>query len=169
MQEANAELYKRQKEAEAALFESQKKAEAFKANADAELHARQQTANSELYAKQKEAEGVTAMGKAQATYLGSILKELNHNYSALRDYMMINNGIYQEIAQINSQAVSGMQPKISIWSGSNTGENNGGEGGSALKDVASVYRMLPPLLETVHEQTGMQPPAWLGTLPDKRK
>uniref|UniRef100_A0A2P2PTR6 Uncharacterized protein n=1 Tax=Rhizophora mucronata TaxID=61149 RepID=A0A2P2PTR6_RHIMU len=26
--------------------------------------------------------------------------------------------------------------------------------------------MLPPLLKTVHEQTGMLPPTWLGTLTD---
>lgn len=166
MQEANSELYKRQKEAEAALFESQKKAEAQKANADAELYTRQQAANSELYAKQKEAEGVATIGKAQAIYLGSILKELNHNYTALRDYLMINNGMYKEIAQLNAEAVNGMQPKISIWSGANGGESNsGGEGGSGLKDVAALYRMMPPLLETVQEQTGMQPPAWLATLP----
>jgi len=165
VQEANSELYKRQKEAEAALFESQKKAEAQRANADAELYARQQAANSELYAKQKEAEGVATIGKAQAIYIGSILKELNHNYPALRDYLMINNGIYQEIANTNAQAVQGMQPKISIWSGSNSAES---EGGSGLKDVAGLYRMLPPLLETVHEQTGMQPPAWLATLPDHK-
>ncbi|KAJ8536189.1 hypothetical protein K7X08_034590 [Anisodus acutangulus] len=161
VQEANAQLYRRQKEAEAELFESQKKAEAQKASADAELYTRQQTANSELYAKQKEAEGVATIGKAEATYLGSILKEVNHNYYALRDYMMINNGTYKEIANINAQAVNGMQPKISIWSGG----NGDGEGGSGLKDVASLYRMLPPLLQTVQEQTGMQPPAWLGTLP----
>ncbi|XP_049367365.1 flotillin-like protein 3, partial [Solanum verrucosum] len=166
VQEANSVLYKRQKEAEAALFESQKKAEAQRASADADLYARQQAANSELYAKQKEAEGVAAIGKAQAMYLGSILKELNHDYSALRDYLMINNGIFKEIAQLNAQAVNGMQPKISIWSSANGGERNGGEGGSGLKDVAGLYRMLPPLLQTVQEQTGMQPPAWLATLPD---
>jgi flotillin len=31
--------------------------------------------------------------------------------------------------------------------------------------VAEVYKMLPPLLSTVHEQTGMLPPAWMGSLP----
>ncbi|XP_059303508.1 flotillin-like protein 6 [Lycium ferocissimum] len=166
VQEANSQLYRRQKEAEAALFESQKKAEAKKASADAELYARQQAANSELYAKLKEAEGVAAIGKAEATYLGSIVKVLNHDYTALRDYLMINNGIYKDIASINAQAVNGMQPKISIWSGANGSDSNGE--GSGLKDVAGVYRMLPPLLQTVQDQTGMQPPAWLGTLPESK-
>ncbi|KAG5618694.1 hypothetical protein H5410_018518 [Solanum commersonii] len=152
VQEANSVLYKRQKEAEAALFESQKKAEAQRASADADLYARQQGANSELCMQSKR--------------------------KRKEDYLMINNGIYKEIAQLNAQAVNGMQlvtnlcvkigspepvPKISIWSGANGGESNGGEGGSGLKDVAGLYRMLPPLLQTVHEQTGMQPLAWLAT------
>lgn len=79
---------------------------------------------------------------------------------------MINNGIFQEIAKTNAQAVNGLQPKISIWSGANGGESNGE--GSGLKDVAGVYRMLPPLLQTVQEQTGMQPPAWLGSIPESK-
>ncbi|GMN55996.1 hypothetical protein TIFTF001_025117 [Ficus carica] len=29
-----------------------------------------------------------------------------------------------------------------------------------------TYGMLAPLLKTVHEQTGMLPPAWLGSLPE---
>jgi flotillin len=34
-----------------------------------------------------------------------------------------------------------------------------------MQQVAGVYKMLPPLLSTVHEQTGMLPPAWMGALP----
>ncbi|KAI7985203.1 Flotillin-like protein 1 [Camellia lanceoleosa] len=47
----------------------------------------------------------------------------------------------------------------------NNGGGEGGAGGGGMKDVAGVYSMLPPLFQTVHEQTGMLPPAWLGTLP----
>ncbi|CAL5427438.1 unnamed protein product [Camellia sinensis] len=35
-----------------------------------------------------------------------------------------------------------------------------------MKEVSGVYRMLPPLFKTVHEQTGMLPPAWMGALSD---
>nr|POF15413.1 flotillin-like protein 2 [Quercus suber] len=111
VQEANWELYKKQKAAEAILYEK-KAAEAEKASADAKFYACQQASNSAL---------------------------------------------------INAQAVNGLQPKITVWS-----NGKGGEDGSngAMKDVAGVYSMLPPLLKTVHEQTGMLPPTWLGTLSD---
>ncbi|KAK7834688.1 flotillin-like protein 3 [Quercus suber] len=154
---------KKQKAAEATLYENQKAAEAEKAIADAKFYASQQASNSALYAKKKEAEGITALAQAEGFYLNTLLKQLGGNYAALRDYMMINKDMYQEIARINAQAVNGLQPKITVWS-----NGKGGEDGSngAMKDVAGVYSMLPPLLKTVHEQTGMLPPTWLGTLSD---
>ena len=163
MQEANWELYKKQKAAEATLYEKQKATEAEKASADAKFYACQQASNSALYGKKKEAEGIIALAQAEGFYLNTLLKQLGGNYTALRDYMMINKDMYQEIARINAQAVNGLQPKITVWS-----NGKGGEDGSngAMKDVAGVYSMLPPLLKTVHEQTGMLPPTWLGTLSD---
>ncbi|KAK1382914.1 Flotillin-like protein 4 [Heracleum sosnowskyi] len=159
VQEANWELYKKQKEAEAILYQKEKEAEAQKAIADAAFYARQQVADGELYAKQKEAQGLVALAQAQGTYVSTLLKAVGGNYSELRDYLMINGGIYQEIAKINSEAVRGLQPKISIWS---NGENSGD--GNSMKGIGEVYKMLPPLFNTVHEQTGMMPPAWMGTL-----
>lgn len=163
VQEANWELYKKQKEAEAVLFQKQKEAEAKKAIADATFYAQQQAADGALYAKQKEADGIAALAQAQGFYLKCLLNEVNGNYAALRDYMMINGGVFQEIAKINAEAVRGLQPKISVWSGAN-GSGEGGDAGK-MNGVAGVYSMLPPLFQTVHEQTGMLPPAWLGTLP----
>lgn len=148
-------LYKKQKAAEAVLYEKEKEAQAQKAMAEATFFARQQAADAELYAKMKEAEGLMAVGQAQATYLRSLLDSLGGNYAALRDYLMISNGMFQDIAKINADAIHGLQPKISIWT-------NGGS--ASMKEVAGVYKMLPPLFKTVQEQTGMLPPAWMGTL-----
>lgn len=89
------------------------------------------------------------------------------NYAALRDYLLINGGMYQEIAKINGEAVRRLQPKISIWSnGSGESGDGSGSGANAMKEVGGVYKMLPPLFKTVHEQTGMLPPAWMGSLTD---
>ncbi|KAE9586932.1 hypothetical protein Lal_00004995 [Lupinus albus] len=161
VQEANWELYKKQKAAEAILFEKEKEAQAQKTLAEAALFTRQQAAEAELYAKKKEAEGLIAIGQAQGAYLGTLLEALGGNYGALRDYLMINNGMFQDIARINADAIRGLEPKISIW-------NNGGEVSDAMKEVGGVYKMLPPLFKTVHDQTGMLPPSWMGTLPDKK-
>uniref|UniRef100_A0A453NGL4 Flotillin-like n=1 Tax=Aegilops tauschii subsp. strangulata TaxID=200361 RepID=A0A453NGL4_AEGTS len=160
VQQANWELYNRQKAAEALLFEQERQAEARRAMADAEFFARQREAEAELYAKRKEAEGLAAMGEAQSVYLSSMLGALGGSYGALRDYLMISSGVYQEMARINADAIKGLEPKISVWSNGSASE--GGDG--AMKEMAGVYRMLPPLLTTVHEQTGMLPPAWMGTL-----
>ncbi|KAG9137156.1 hypothetical protein Leryth_011984 [Lithospermum erythrorhizon] len=160
VQEANSAFYNNQKVAEGVLFEKVKNAEAQRALADAAYYSRQQAANGDLYAKMKEAEGITAIADAQGRQLETLLKAVNGNYASLRDYMMLSSGLFQDIAKINGQAIQGLQPKISIWSGA-----NGGDGGT-MKDVAGLYKMLPPLFQTVHEQTGMVPPPWLGTLPE---
>ncbi|KAF5773438.1 putative Band 7 domain, Flotillin family, Band 7/SPFH domain superfamily [Helianthus annuus] len=166
VQEANWELYRKQKAAEAILYEKEKEAEAQKAMAEATFFARQQVADGELYAKQKEAEGLVALAQAQGTYIRTLLGALGGNYGALRDYLMINGGMYQEIAKINAEAVKGLKPKISIWTGaSGVGEEGDGHSG-AMKEVAGVYKMLPPLFNTVHEQTGMLPPTWMGKIKD---
>ncbi|XP_028089435.1 flotillin-like protein 4 [Camellia sinensis] len=163
VQEANWELYNKQKAAEAILYEKEKEAQAQKATAKVAFYARQQLANGELYAKQKEATGLVALAQAQGVYIRTLLDVLGGNYNALRDYLMINVGMFQEIAKINGEAVRGLQPKISIWI-----NDGGGEGGNgdAMKEVVGVYRMLPLLFKTVHEQTGMLPPPWMGALPD---
>ncbi|KAH6786437.1 SPFH/Band 7/PHB domain-containing membrane-associated protein family [Perilla frutescens var. hirtella] len=163
VQEANWELYKKQKAAEAYLYEKQKAAEAQKAASEAEL-----------YAKMKEAQGLTAMAEAQGTYIRTLLDAFGGNYPAMRDYLMINGGMYQQIAKTNAEAVRGLQPKISIWTNGNNGDNHSSgattdaassSSSSAMKEVAGVYKMLPPLLSTVHDQTGMLPPSWMPQLP----
>ncbi|KAF3447075.1 hypothetical protein FNV43_RR12255 [Rhamnella rubrinervis] len=166
VQEANWDLYKKQKAAEAILYEKEKEAAAQKATAEAEFYARQQAADGEFYAKKKEAEGLVALGQAQGVYLSTLLKSLGGNYGALRDYLMINGGMYQQIAKINADAVRGLQPKISIWTGASGGGGGDGKDGAAgaMNEVAGVYKMLPPLFQTVQEQTGMVPPAWMGTM-----
>ncbi|KAF5200434.1 Flotillin-like protein [Thalictrum thalictroides] len=167
VQEANAEFYRKQKAAEAVLFEKEKAAEAQRMNAEAALFARQQAVAGELFAKQKEAEGLIALAHAQGVYVQTMLNAFAGNYVAMRDYLMINNGVYQEIAKTNAGAVAGLKPNISVWTnGEHTSEGSGDSSNSAMKEIGGVYRMLPPLLKTVQEQTGMNPPSWLGTITD---
>ncbi|KAJ6329968.1 hypothetical protein OIU76_008737 [Salix suchowensis] len=133
VQEANWELYRKQKAAEAILYEKEREAEAQKAAADAAFYSRQQVADGELYAKRKEAEGLVALAQAQGVYLRTLLDALGGNYAALRDYLMITGGLYREIAKINSDAVQGLQPKISIWTNGNGGVRNDGSWGKAMQ------------------------------------
>ncbi|KAL2548610.1 Flotillin-like protein 2 [Forsythia ovata] len=167
VQEANWELYKKQKAAEAYLYEKEKEAQAQKAAAEAAFYGRQQIVDGELYAKKKEAEGLIAIAEAQGIYVRTLLDALGGNYAALRDYLMISGGMFQEMAKINAEAVRGLQPKISIWTnGGGEAADGTGAGNNAMKEISGVYKMLPPLFKTVNEQTGMLPPAWMGTLTD---
>ncbi|KAM7256842.1 hypothetical protein ACFE04_012583 [Oxalis oulophora] len=166
VQEANWGLYKKKMEIDAQLYQEQKSAEAKKAMSDALSYAAKQSTDAQLYAKKGEAEAVKLLAEAQGHYVKTLLGALDGKYELLRDYMMIDKNVFQEMAKINAGAINGLQPKISIWTGANDGNNNAnGTGGNGMmKDIAGVYGMLPPLLNTVHEQTGMLPPAWLGTL-----
>ncbi|XP_068330439.1 flotillin-like protein 4 [Pyrus communis] len=147
VQSANSEFYKEQKATDAVLYQREKEAEAQKATAEAKLYARQQAADAKCYARKKEAEGLMALGHAQGAYLLSLLDPVGGNYAAIRDFMMIKSGMLQEVAKINAEAVRGIKPKISIWT------NGCGEGGAngAMKEIAGVYKALPPLFNTVHE------------------
>lgn len=165
VQEANSELYKKQKAAEGSLYEKAKAAESQRLVAEAQLYARQLEADGDLYAKKKEADGLIALAKAQGIYIQTLLAAVGGDYNALRDYLMIDGGLFKQIAEINADAIKGLKPKISVWTnGGQAAEGAGSGTGAAMKEVASVYRALPPLLETVHEQTGMAPPPWLGSL-----
>ncbi|XP_049389420.1 flotillin-like protein 6 [Solanum stenotomum] len=167
VQEANSVLYKKQKEAEAELYENRKAAEAKKLAAEAQTYAVQLAADAALYAKKKEAEGLKGIAEAEGVYVRSLMSALGGNYNALRDYMMIDKGMFKDIAKFNAEAIKGLQPKISIWSNGGTNGQlvDGTSGGHAgIKELASIYQAIPPLLETVHEQTGMLPPAWIGSL-----
>ncbi|KAG7599114.1 Band 7/SPFH domain superfamily [Arabidopsis suecica] len=154
VQEANWELYNKQKQAEAVLYEKEKRAEAMKAAADAAF-----------YSKQRDAEGLVSMANAQGTYLRTLLDAVDNDYTAMRDFLMINNGVYQDIAKTNAVAIRDLQPKISVWNHGGVDQGmSGGGNGNAMNDIAGLYKMLPPILDTVYDQTGMQPPAWIGTL-----
>lgn len=142
--QAEAEAYKTRVEAEASYIAETKKAEANYIVATKEAEA--------LKIRQvKEAEGLTAMARAYgnlATAFGGP--------DGLIKYMMIEKGVYSELAHANAEAVHGMAPKMTIW---NTG-SDAGKGADAAAAVRNTYQMLPPLMQTINEQTGITLPEW---------
>lgn len=150
--DARARATARQREADAAAYSA-------RVEAEAENYATQQRAEADAQKKIKEAEGISAMAEAyakMATALGGP--------SGLLQYMMIEKGVYTELAQSNASAVKGMQPKISVWNtgpASSSGDGAaGGAGSSGLDTMRNVYQMLPPLMTTINEQTGITLPEW---------
>ncbi|KAH7115178.1 hypothetical protein B0J11DRAFT_540037 [Dendryphion nanum] len=184
-QKVDAELYAQQKaaegtkfaeiaEAEAAAFRLTKDAEAsnqakeLKADADffvakraaeAEYYRAEREAEARLLTQQREAEGISAMAKAygdMANVLGGP--------SGLMQYLMLQNNTYEKLALANANAIQGLQPKINVW-------NTGAQGAEGMADptapIRNLFQALPPLLSTIHDQTGMQPPSWLAQMPQQ--
>ncbi|KAI7988433.1 Flotillin-like protein 1 [Camellia lanceoleosa] len=142
------------------VFENQREAEVAEANA--ELAKKKAGWAREAQVAEVEATKAVALRDAELQREVEMMNALTQTEKLKAEFLSKASVEYEtkEIAKINGEAVRGLQPKISIWT-----NGDGGEGG-AMKEVASVYKMLPPLFKTVHEQTGMLPPAWMGALPD---
>ncbi|KAF7911917.1 hypothetical protein BELL_0144g00130 [Botrytis elliptica] len=177
---ADAKAYKEKARAEFELYSEQKAAEAkayrIKLEAEANFIAESKAAEIALLRKQKEAAGMSAMAAAYAD-----MSKAMGGPQGLMQYLMIERGTYQDLAKANAEAVRGLNPKMTIW---NTGAQAGGngEGSSAegqgigmggMDSIRNMYQMLPPLMSTIHEQTGMTLPEWqygrLGPVPGENQ
>ncbi|PNS14292.1 hypothetical protein CAC42_6805 [Sphaceloma murrayae] len=145
---AEANFLKISREADAVLYKRQKEAEA-------EFLVRSREAEAQLVAKTKEAAGLSHLAKAYEE-LSSALG----GPQGLMQWMMLQNGTYERLAQANATAIQGLQPKISVW---NTGNDSGADSMAPIRDLV---RCLPPMLSTVQEQTGIRPPQWFAQMPE---
>lgn len=82
----------------------------------------------------------------------------------LIQYLMIEKGVYQDLAKANADAVRGLNPKMTIWNtGAQAGgepSNNSGSNLGGMESIRNMYQMLPPLMSTINEQTGIVLPEW---------
>lgn len=104
------------------------------------------------------------MYDAQASGIQQIHSAFKGDNSALLQYLMLEKGLYQELAKANAEAIRGLEPKITVW---NTGSgNDGNDSGKAIRDI---FQSLPPLLSTINEQTGILPPSWLAKMANQNQ
>ncbi|CAK39117.1 uncharacterized protein An05g00800, partial [Aspergillus niger] len=71
------------------------------------------------------------------------------------------SGTYERLADANGRAISGLQPKITTW---NTGDH-GNSSSDSMAPIRNIMQGLPPILSTIHEQTGIAPPSWFAEMP----
>lgn len=163
--EAEASAFRRIKEAEADYTAKEREAEAAfytsKRCAEAEYFRREREASAELISQQRKAEGVSALAKAygdMANVLGGP--------QGLMQYLMLQNQTYERLAEANGKAIQGLQPKINVW---NTGAAGGDGVADPMAPIRNLFQALPPLLGTIQDQTGMQPPTWLAQMPQQHQ
>lgn len=147
--QAQADFDRTTKASDAAAYKTRLDAEAWSAAAV-------KNADANLVKKLREAEGLTAMAAAYAK-----LGEAFGGPAGLLQYMMIERGTYVELAKANAAAIQGLQPKISVWNTGAGGDAGGNAaGGSQVDTMRNIYQMLPPLMTTINEQTGITLPEW---------
>jgi len=135
---ADARAYEKTKQAEASLYQAQKLAEG------------------QLISKDMESQGVQKMYTAQASGLQQLIGVFNNPQFALQ-YLMLEKGLFQELAAQNAKAVQGLSPKINVWTTSGVGAEM-----DSAKPIRDIFQALPPLLTTIQEQTGITAPTWLA-------
>lgn len=106
-----------------------------------------------MYEKQKEADAILATYNAQSEGMKELMNSFGNDHDSALKYMMLDKGVYRELAKTNADAISGLKPKITVWN------TNGGDNTS--QPIQDVMKMLPPLLTTIHDQTGLKPGKWL--------
>ena len=171
-QAADARAYETQAEAQAEYESARRAADASayrtRQEAEADAHANGVSAGATLAATLKQAEGLSAMAEAYAS-----MGRAFGGPQGLLQYLMIEKGTYVELARANAEAIRGLEPKISVWStgasdGAGTGDA-GGRGGAQdpTATLRNVYQMLPPLMTTINDQTGITLPEWqFGRMPE---
>jgi flotillin len=115
-------------------------------------------AEANLHAKKLEAQGIQIQYEAEAKGIQQLIGSFGNDSSAALNYLMINKDMYSKLAEQNAKAIQGLAPKINVW---NTGNNSNNDPMSTVRDV---FRTIPPMLETIKDQTGIKPPNWLAQL-----
>lgn len=185
-EKADAAFYTEQKAADARLYRQKIEADAAcKFHPQAQLswltlglvYRQRQDADAAFYQQKREAEGILEMSKAY----GALVNVLGGPQAFLQ-YRMLETGTYEKLAKANGAAISGLQPKITSWTTgqySNPGiiwlsfslvsliliSGKADESGEGLGSIQNIMKSLPPLLSTIHDQTGISPPSWLARMP----
>jgi len=102
-------------------------------------------AEAELYAKQMEADGIRATFEAEAAGRERLLQSFQGNVQDLMMYELVNRDMYEKLAKANADAIQGLSPKITIWAN---------DGQSAMSPIADLMKTLPPMVDTIQNQTG---------------
>jgi flotillin len=129
------------------------KAEIDVKNAEAQAQSKKILAEAEYFQKQKEADGILAMYNAQAEGFNKIVNSFNGDTNALINYMMMDKGIYIQLAEQTAKAIQGLNPKITVW--------NTGKDGNPYDSIKDLGKTLIPMLDTIQNQTGYKLPEWM--------
>lgn len=153
-----SDLSSTQVKAEMEAKKAEGEANSTKIKADALLYSEQKNAEAKLYAKQKEAEGINAVYSAQAEGFKKLVDSFGGNPQALISYKMMDNGIFEKLAESNARAIQGLNPKITVWTH---------DASKGMDPIQNLGKGIIPMLDTIESQTGYKLPNWLTNKVDE--
>ena len=125
-------------------------AETIQKMADAELYKVKKAADANLYIKEKEAEAIRAKFTAKAAGIELLQEAFNKDNPSTLQYIMLQQGVYKDLAIANADAIKGMKPEMTIWT-------SGNDTSDAVRPIREIFQSLPPLLSNIHNQAGITP------------
>ena len=96
--------------------------------------------------------GEQSILEARALGVNRFIESFNGDLASFVQYSMLKEGLYEKLAHQNSEAVRDMAPKINVWT---TGADNS-DSNSYANNIAGIMKMIPPMLSTIHDQTGIK-------------
>jgi flotillin len=91
-------------------------AETIQKLADANLYKAKKAAEAVLYQKEKQAEAIKAKFEAKANGVEMLQEAFTGDNNATLQYIMLQRGVFKDLAKANADAVKSMKPEIQIWS-----------------------------------------------------
>jgi len=154
---ADALLYQKTKEADGDLYQTTKAAEGkllqMTKEAEGRLIQMIKDAEGSLCLTTKEADGIKLTYEAQSEGVTKLLNSFDNDQQKFMQYLMVDKDLYTKLAKSNADAIQGLNPKITVW---NTG-NDSSKNNMYTDTIRNVVQMIPPLFNTIHDQTGMSP------------
>ncbi|KAG6525723.1 hypothetical protein ZIOFF_015690 [Zingiber officinale] len=98
---------------EVVLYEQENQVEGHRVTAEDNFML-QQTDNA-LYAKRKVVEGILSLAEVQSKLLCMILEAFDENYMVMRDFLMIDSGLYKEMTRINTLNFSSSEINLFLF------------------------------------------------------
>ena len=147
LQEAEADLFTRQKAAEAERYEKQQEAEALRIAAEAEAHAAITKANALKEAALAEAAGIEAKGKAEADAIKAKADAMKQYGEAATLQLILDSGVLPQIISAYSQPMAEALSKIDSIT-------MYGEGNSA-KLTEEITKNSSQIFEGLEKATGL--------------
>jgi flotillin len=78
--------------------------------AEADLITAEKAAHATFITRKREAEGILEMAKAYQA-----LSSVMGGPEGLMQFLMIERGVYTELANANTNSIKGLQPEVSVW------------------------------------------------------